>query len=223
MKDVTLYGHLTIDTILEDTKQVQTLGSMANVWKSLLEIDNSIKIGLSPIDIGEALIYIDKEKSQRYSKATLNLKSFHPKIISSKINHLIYINEMTNTDFIKDLDGIVTADICPGKKLNLNLLQYIDYLFISDEDVDDLVELENHIRGYIILHSSTSSFVTNGFDDFEYHLPKEMILQNVNVLGAGDIFASCFLYKLLRESKQDIKNWIEFAHIKTTEIIRNSI
>jgi len=49
-----------------------------------------------------------------------------------------------------------------------------------------------------------------------------LMLKDVNVLGAGDTFASCFLHKLL-QNEGDIHNWIEFAHLKTTEIIRNSI
>ena len=40
------------------------------------------------------------------------------------------------------------------------------------------------------------------------------------MLGAGDIFASCFLYKLLRGG-QDINQFIEFAHLKTSEIIQH--
>ena len=37
MKDISLYGHLTIDTILDGDGERKTLGSMANVWKALLE------------------------------------------------------------------------------------------------------------------------------------------------------------------------------------------
>ena len=39
MKDIALYGHLTIDTIIDGDSEKKTLGSMANVWKALLEID----------------------------------------------------------------------------------------------------------------------------------------------------------------------------------------
>ena len=31
MKDISLYGHLTIDTIVDGVKERKTLGSMANV------------------------------------------------------------------------------------------------------------------------------------------------------------------------------------------------
>ena len=72
MKDISLYGHLTIDTILDGNSEKKSLGSMANVWRSLLEIDSTLNIGLSPIDVGQALVYIDKLSAQRYSKANLN-------------------------------------------------------------------------------------------------------------------------------------------------------
>lgn len=223
MKDISLYGHLTIDTILEGSCERKTLGSIANVWKSLIEIDPTINIGLSPIDIGQALIYVDSVSAQRYSKANLNLTKNKVKTFDSKIHHIAYLNEITTIEFISNLNGIVTADVCSGKELNKDLLKYIDYLFISDEDIgENFNDYVDSTKGYVILHSSSGSIVSNGDVKFDYKLPKELILKGVNVLGAGDTFASCFLYKLLKDVG-NIQNWIEFAHLKTTEIIRNSI
>ena len=219
MKDISLYGHLTIDTILDGESEKKTLGSMGNVWKALIELDSSLNIALSPIDIGQALIYIDRNSSQRYSKATLNLQQNRASVHTSKIHHLIYLNEMSITNFIPTLDGIITADVCPGKKLNKDLLQHVDYLFISDEDCDDFAGLVEATKGWVILHSATGSICSNGKDEFFWKLHEDDILKNVNVLGAGDIFAACCLYKLLEEDN-DIHNWIEFAHRKTTEILR---
>lgn len=223
MKDIALYGHLTIDTITDGDTEKKTLGSMANVWKALLELDATLDVGLSPIDVGQALIYIDKPAAQRYSKVNLSLVQHQVKMMSSKVSHLIYLNELTRHDFIPALDGIITADICPGKPVNKDLLQYVDYLFISDEDIQGgLSEYTDATKGWVILHSASGSVVSNGEDEFFYKLPEDLMLKNVNVLGAGDIFASCFLYKLLQE-RGDIHTWIEFAHLTTTEIIRKSI
>ena len=223
MKDIALYGHLTIDTITDGDTERKTLGSMANVWKALLEIDATLDVGLSPIDVGQALIYIDKPAAQRYSKVNLSLVQHQVKMMSSKVSHLIYLNELTRHDFIPALDGIITADICPGKPVNKDLLQYVDYIFISDEDIQGgLAEYTDATKGWVILHSASGSVVSNGEDEFFYKLPEDLMLKNVNVLGAGDIFASCFLYKLLQE-QGDIHTWIEFAHLTTTEIIRKSI
>ena len=222
MKDIALYGHLTIDTILDGDTEKKTLGSMANVWKALLEIDATLDIGLSPIDVGQALIYVDKPAAQRYSKVNLSLVEHQVKMMSSKISHLIYLNELTRHDFIPALDGIITADICPGKSVNKEMLQYVDYLFISDEDIKgSLSEYTNATKGWVILHSASGSVVSNGEEEFFYKLPEEMMLKDVNVLGAGDIFASCFLYKLL-EGYGDIRDWIEYSHLTTTEILKSS-
>ena len=220
MKDISLYGHPTVDTLLDGETEKKTLGSIANVWKALVELDSSINIGLSPIDIGQALIYIDKKAATRVGKASLNLKKFAPKIIESKVHHILYLNEISDTTFIPALDGIITADICPGKSVRKELLQHVDYLFISDEDCDDFAELVDATKGWVILHSSTGSICSNGDDEFFWKLHEDDILKNVNVLGAGDIFASCFLYKLLGEDI-DIRNWIEYSHIKTTEILKH--
>ena len=221
MYDISLYGHLTIDTLLtEGEKEKKTLGSMANVWKALVELDCSLKIGLSPIDIGQALIYIDKQGGTRVSKPSLNLRHFSPKVLPSQVHHLIYLNEMSETTFIPALDGIITADVCPGKPLKKELLQHVDYLFISDEDCDDFASLVDATKGWVILHSATGSICSNGEDEFFWKLHEDDILKDVNVLGAGDIFAACCLYKLLEEDN-DIHKWIEFAHRKTTDILRH--
>ena len=126
---------------------------------------------------------------------------------------------MSDTAFIPALDGIITADICPGKSIRKELLQNVDYLFISDEDCDDFAGLVEATKGWVILHSATGSICSNGKDEFFWKLHEDDILKNVNVLGAGDIFAACCLYKLLEEDN-DIHHWIEFAHRKTTEILR---
>ena len=220
MKDISLYGHLTIDTLLDGETEKKTLGSIANVWKSLVGLDCSLNIGLSPIDIGQALIYIDKKAATRVGKASLNLRKSSPKIFESKIHHLLYLNEMSERSFIASLDGIITADICPGKPVMKEVLSHIDYLFISDEDCDDFDALVEATKGWVILHSATGSICSNGKDEFFWKLNEDDILKNVNVLGAGDIFASCFLYKLLGEDA-DIRHWIEYSHLKTTEILRH--
>ena len=92
--------------------------------------------------------------------------------------------------------------------------------FLSDEDCDDFSSLVQATKGWVILHSSTGSIFSNGEEEYLWNLPECDIINNVNVLGAGDIFASCFLYKLLGQ-EQDVRKLIEFAHTKTTEILKN--
>ena len=127
MKDISLYGHLTVDTILDGLTEKKTLGSMANVWKSLIELNPNLKIGLSPIDIGQALIYIDRESSKRYSKASINLHKSKAIIHTSKIHHLVYLNET----LIEDRTFTVTV------KADIHLEAINTYCFGKSNQVKD--------------------------------------------------------------------------------------
>ena len=103
MYDVSLYGHLTIDRVLTGFEMDNTLGSIANVWKELVTVNQSLKIDLQPTEIGEALIYVNKEKSERTSAVNLNFKSKKPIIYDSRWSHVLYINQLKDIDFIRNL------------------------------------------------------------------------------------------------------------------------
>ena len=53
------------------------------------------------------------------------MKSRTPFISKSKWSHILYINELSDISFIKDIsDGIISSDICRGKVFeNLNMLK----------------------------------------------------------------------------------------------------
>jgi sugar/nucleoside kinase (ribokinase family) len=129
----------------------------------------------------------------------------------------MYINQLDNVSFVNNIEeGIISADITSGKIKNLELLSIIDFLFISDEDLFmDIDELAKLVKGWIILHYPEGSYSSNGKESV---LVKNEILENVNVLGAGDIFAASFMYKHLND--QDIKICIEYAHSNTTYILQ---
>ncbi len=55
MHDITLYGHLTVDRIFDGFEEKQTLGAMANMWRTFKLIAPDIDIGLVPTSIGEAM------------------------------------------------------------------------------------------------------------------------------------------------------------------------
>ncbi len=215
MYDISLYGHLTIDRIFEKFNKRNGLGSIANVWKALINESPELKLYICPTEIGSAIVYIDKDIGERYSKASLSNFIQKPEIKNSKINHILYLNELKKPSFIPLLEGINCADICVGKKVNYLLLKYIDYLFIADEDCDDYEELKKHTRGKVIVHSSNGSYWEGG----SYDLPPSQILKNVNVLGAGDLFAANFMLGLLEN--YSFPKIIEEAHLKTTERLSN--
>lgn len=220
MYDVTLYGHLTIDRVLTGFELDNTLGSMANVWKELITRNSSLKINLQPTVIGEALIYVDKEKSERCSAVNLNMKTNEPTIQDSRWNHVLYINKLPNTDFLKSLKwGITSADICRGDKLkDLSILKNIDILFLSDEDnFYDMEELKTYVKKYIILHSKNGSDIY--YKSGGVISTKVEVIENVNVLGCGDMLAANFINYYLQSG--DVKTSIENSHSTLTKYLRS--
>ena len=212
MYDISLYGHLTRDIIFEDFDRKDSIGSIANVWSTLVQINPSLKINLQPTSIGQALIYVDKETSIRVSKPQLNLKTKLPDIKESKWNHILYVNNLPDTSFIKNINtGIISYDISVGKQIDVDLLKYVDYLFISDEDMfTDFYSLCNLTKGWVILHHKTGSISSNKKEKIVINTEE---IDNVNVLGAGDIYISNFIINMLKNTQ--IKNSLQIAHDNT--------
>jgi len=211
MYDVSLYGHLTFDRIFDGLKKDNSVGSMGNVWYHLTKINPNIKINLEPTDIGESLIMVNKEKSERASIANLNLQYRKPVISKSKWNHILYLNELSDTSFIEDIKtGLVSADICRGNVLNeLSILKHIDFLFISDEDLFlDVMELSKHVKHSVILHYPSGSVCYN--KDGSTIKTDVEVIDGINVLGCGDMLASYFINEYLK--CYDVKNSIEKSH-----------
>tara|TARA_B110000285_G_C14966673_1_gene534429 strand:- start:89 stop:790 length:702 start_codon:yes stop_codon:yes gene_type:complete len=219
--EISLYGHLTHDIVFDGFKQTHTLGAIANLWNTIVNLNPSISINVEPTMIGKALILVDRKSKTRISKPNMNLvenKNINT-LINSKWSHIVYINQLPNLEFIKDVrktSEIVSADISVGGKIPNEYLKYIDYLFISDEDIDrplsDLVKLVN---GWVILHYPNGSISTNGKETIKCETD---IIKNLNVLSAGDTFASCFILEMLKGNK--IKQSLNTAHLLTYKILK---
>jgi hypothetical protein len=218
MFNVSLYGHLTMDRIFNGFKKDTSVGSIGNVWKCLSVENSSLRINISPTDIGESLIMINESKCERASVANLNICTQAPEIVKSEWHHIMYLNELSDFSFIKDIDtGIVSADTCRGKKLqDLDILSSIDFLFISDEDhPDNINDIISKVRQGVILHSSCGSeYYSKNCTTFKTTVD---IIENVNVLGCGDMFAAHFINQKLSgcETKDSIIN----SHNKLTEYL----
>lgn len=217
--DLAIYGHLTVDKIITGFKQTQTLGAMGNVWSTLSKLNSGINVKLCPTAIGEALIYIDEAAATRTGRANLNLSTSKTKPQNSKWHHAMYLNLLEDKKFINDCSGITSADVTAGKH-DIEDYKNLDYLFISDEDLFmDVEELARYIKGTVILHYPSGSYASNG-KDLKFHSSIDPI-NNVNVLGAGDIFAACFMAKKISEYPVSIEAALHYAHSKTKEILEN--
>tara|TARA_B100000683_G_scaffold218257_1_gene214458 strand:- start:216 stop:881 length:666 start_codon:yes stop_codon:yes gene_type:complete len=213
--DLAVYGHITVDRIIRNFKEEISLGAIANFWNALNVINTKIKFKLAPCAIGEAIVLVNETSSQRFGRGNLNLNTTKPKIINANWHHVLYLNKLKDTAFIKDLNGKVSADLTAGKMDIMDEIKYVDYLFISEEDLFmDVKELAKLTRGYVILHYPSGSMCTNGNDQFAFTTE---VKQNINVLGAGDAFAACFISNMIQSD--DIEKSLENAHKQTLKVL----
>ena len=216
--DVSLYGHLTLDRVFIDFKEYRTLGAIGNVWWSLLKLDSSLCVDLKPSSFGEAIILVDKAKKTRQGRGILNLKTIKPQVSNAGWHHIAYLNQIEDPSFIEEIrNATISADITSGKKNHISFLKYVDYFFISDEDLFmPLEELTSLVKGWVILHFPSGSIITNGDETYR---TKVEIIDNINVLGAGDILAASFIFEKIRNSHLDIADSIKQAHKHATRIL----
>ena len=221
MHDITLYGHLTVDRIFDGFEETQTLGAMANMWRTFKLIAPDLDIGLVPTSIGEAMVYLDRDSCTRYSNFVPDIKTNTPIIQQSKISHAMYINKLLDVSWLKDLKGTISADVCAGPKVDSGLLQYVDYFFIADEDAySDLKTMCKDTKGFVILHTNKSSVISDGRYENKYEIDQSLFVQKSNVLGAGDMFASSFLYALNLGLPTDQIQ--KYAHETTSKLIKSA-
>jgi sugar/nucleoside kinase (ribokinase family) len=222
-KKITLYGHLTVDRILIDFKETASLGGIANVWSGLVSLGQGLNVELKPLSIGQALILVDKKNNYRIGRGCLNIESKPAEISNADWHHISYINQLNDTSFISQLNGIVSADITKEEpeKVIPNL-QYLDYLFIAQEDLFmDIQELGKRVKGFVIVHHPKGSIFSDGKYVEHYNLPKELFLSDVNVLGAGDYFASGFIKSII--DGNDVMNSVIKSHEVASNLIKQNL
>tara|TARA_B100001778_G_scaffold314141_1_gene299144 strand:+ start:1207 stop:1890 length:684 start_codon:yes stop_codon:yes gene_type:complete len=221
MFDVSLYGHITMDTIISKDSKDCTVGSIGNLWKMFSIINPSLKINIEATDFGEALILVDKKSLRRSSVANLSIHNRKPTIATSKWHHILYVNELTDPSFVTTISsGIISVDFCRGKQLkNLDILSNVDFVFISDEDVFmDLNEMSKMVRQGVILHKTGGS---EYYFDGEKRLERKAdIVDDVSVLGCGDMFASLFINNELLRSDTGVS--LELSHKYMTQYLKEA-
>ena len=173
-KSVTLYGHLTVDRILVDFKETPSLGGIANVWSGLVSQGQGLNVSIQPLSIGHALVLVDKENNYRVGRCSFNVKENPASPTDSDWHHISYINQLSDTSFVSQLNGIVSADITKeNPERCVDQLKYLDYLFIAKEDLFmDIKELGSLVKGHVIMHHPHGSVISDGNTVEEYVLPE---------------------------------------------------
>ena len=213
--DLAVYGHITVDRIIRNFKEEISLGAIANFWNALNVINTNVKYKLAPCAIGEAVVLVNETSSQRFGRGNLNLKTTKPSVVNAHWHHILYLNKLKDTSFMKSLNGKVSADLTAGDMNIMNEIKYVDYLFISEEDLFmDVKELAKLTRGYVILHYPSGSMCTNGEEQYAFTTE---VKDNINVLGAGDAFAACFISNML--NTDNIEKSLEKSHEQTLKVL----
>ena len=215
--DLSIYGHLTIDHIFDDFNESITLGAIANVWSALVKLDSNLSVKISPTAIGEAMVLVNKRKGFRVGRGNLNLKTSTPLVAKSRWHHIMYLNRLKDLTFMDKIeDGIITADLTAGEMDIEPYLSKLDYLLISDEDLFmDIDELGKLVKGWAILHYPAGSYVTDGETSFQTNTK---IVNGIDVLGAGDMFAASFIHKSLT-TQDTLEEAVLYAHQTTTQLL----
>ena len=78
----------------------------------------------------------------------------------------------------------------------------------------DLNKLANLVKGCVILHYPSGSICADGKTQIEC---KTEVKKNINVLGAGDTFAACFISNMLKTD--DIESSLKYDHDKTLKVL----
>ena len=222
-KNVTLYGHLTVDRILVDFKETPSLGGIANVWSGLVSQGQGLNVSIQPLSIGHALVLVDKENNYRVGRCSFNVKENPASPTDSDWHHISYINQLNDTSFISELDGIVSADITKeNPERCIDQLKYLDYLFIAKEDLFmDIKDIGALVKGHVIMHPPHGSSISDGKTVEDYILPEELFLSDVNVLGAGDYFASGFIKSMI--TGNDLKKSVINSHHIATNLLKENL
>ena len=116
-------------------------------------------------------------------------------------------------------DTIVSADLCRGKKIqNLKILKNIDYLFLADEDcfIDPAILCKHLKKGIILHYPHGSCFYDNEGTKTRFNVK---LIENLNVLGCGDMFAAGVIDKML--SGNTITKSIEESHKLLSNFLLN--
>lgn len=221
--DLLLIGHAVEDWIFEDDREPrQQFGGIYNVARGFKKNTSehfkpvNPKISIEPCSYGHAFIKIDRKNATKDVSASLNDRHRQYKQFSSKWTHFSYFNEMHFFNILKK-EGILSADLCEGHEpASLNIF---DYVFCSiDEFNPTFLSAENRVP-IIIAHSPEVVQIWNGGEKLWQSKPiREM--KNICILGAGDFFASSFIFGKMYVEYSDSES-CEFAIKKTNNFLIN--
>lgn len=185
----------------------------------------------------KALILSNLDSKERTSFVNWGC-AVHPILLSNKEtrwSHISYLDMCLNLDveYIRKQSEIVSADLClsnpPQETIDfvLKQLKWLDYLFISESEFVSIfncsiTESISIIKKYelkcLILHTKIKTYIIE--DTITEINNKNVLLDNVDVVGAGDNYCAGFiLYQL--KNKRDNNNAVTAGHALATKLIQS--
>jgi sugar/nucleoside kinase (ribokinase family) len=190
----------------------------------------------------EAVIITDISKNNRTSIVSWGACSKMEKLknMNAKWDHVLYLDKLPKLNSFHDHKGsIISTDICGSvhserdKVRIFKMLPCIDYFFASEEEAQSLTststaleatkKLGKLLKGHAIIHSPRGSLVSDSAGDILEFKCETIIDSPVDVLGAGDHFASSFIAHRLKNKELSIDKSVEFAHQSATSFVQNKI
>jgi hypothetical protein len=220
MYDFALYGHLTFDEVYHDGYLSTNIGGIANVWRALKEIDKRLNIYTCPLHIGESKIVIENDKKDNYSNLN-RFELFLGEAVEAKLSHVAYVNELDSPGLVRALKGVKTADVCTTKEnegtpLALEIANEFDFLFVAEDQIH-LIPKEFNRR--LVVHGPKETTVFKAGEQIAHYSNASQYLTGVNVLGAGDYFAACYMYGIIHGRNDD--HCAEMSQRLTTKYLKD--
>lgn len=217
MFDVAIYGHLVFDEV-HNKKFFTNIGGIANVWNAFKSIDPTITTYVCPVHFGKSKITINE--NVKHNDSNLNLIDTNVVVRQATISHVAYVNELNNTEFIQSIHGIKTADLCTtGKQdkiLSIDLASQFDIIFVA---FDQKHLVPESYENKLVVHGPTETVVYHNQKELAKFSNVHQFLSDINVLGAGDYFAACYIYGTLYNRTDE--ECAEMAQILTTKFLKD--
>lgn len=170
----------------------------------LLKHTNDISISSADGTVPNATIIVDRCNNTRTSVVAWGDCINHritPQV--ADWHHIVYADSLKQltADNVRQLDGIVSIDLCMSqyteeeKKRLWGIVREVDYVIISDVEASALSPNDYRLIGETckkgaIIHVPEGSMFIDRYSTIETKCKKH---PNINVLGAGDFFASTFI------------------------------
>ena len=85
----------------------------------------------------------------------------------------------------------------------------------------DILELGKLVKGYVIMHDPHGSSISDGNTIEDYATPEELFLSDINVLGAGDYFASGVIRSMIMGN--ELKDSVIKSHHIATNLLKENL